>query len=57
MIRALTGTLQKNMGNMGFSATRIWDKYGTFSDFSTKIRDMGHILDQRCIDFKMKYQI
>ena len=40
MIRAPTGSLQKNMGNMGFSATRVWDKYGTFSDFSTKIGDI-----------------
>ena len=40
------------MGNMGILATRIWDKYGTFSVFLTKIWDkygtnMGHIWDQR----------
>ena len=54
----------KNMGNMGISATRIWDKYGIFSDFSTKIWDIygtyiGPTPSQSniCIDYKMKYQI
>ena len=52
------------MGNVGISAARIWDKYGTFPDFLTKIWDKyetkaSSILNMKhfFIDDETKYQI
>ena len=54
----------QNMGNMGISETRICEKYGIFTYFSTKIWDIYVTYIEPtpsqsniCIDYKMKYQI
>ena len=37
--RVSTGLWQQNMGNMGFSKTKIWLKYGILGEFMTEIWD------------------